>query len=220
MFQRSKKKYRLFSFLLKIYFLLVFYTCKKQYIIPLGSKEILTNSLQSCFLFCWHGRIAMMPVFLQKIFPKRRFVALVSHHSDGEYLSHLIARFQHQTIRGSSSKGGAQAVRNIITAIKKNQVITITPDGPRGPSMKFVSKTPSLAKKYNLPIIYSCYVASRFITMKTWDNFLLPLPFGKLTLVFSEPWYDNNNQSLEQNSIILEKLMTLQQNQLDQKNQQ
>ncbi len=203
-------KYKLVSWILKIYILFVLKTNRISLNIPYASINILKKN-QQCLLLFWHSRIAIMPAIINQISPTHKFSAVVSQHRDGEYLSHFIQRFKYESIRGSSNKGAIKAMSEIIINIKKGNSIAITPDGPRGPAMKIGGSVVVLAQKYGIPIIYMSYAASKFKELNSWDRFLLPLPFGKITIVCSEPWILEKDQDKMEITNKLENFMQKQQ---------
>ena len=88
----------------------------------------------------WHGRILMIPYLVPR---KAKANVVISTHSDGELIARVQAYFGFNVIRGSSfnknktkNKGGYTAIREMIRARARGEVIAITPDGPRGPARK------------------------------------------------------------------------------------
>ena len=196
------------------YIAITLFTSKIIATIPQPSQEILSCN-KPCILLFWHGRIAIMPAMIQRLYPKHIFAAVISQHNDGEYLSYFVKKFGHETIRGSSSRGGANAIAGIIAALRQKKSIAITPDGPRGPAMKIGGNVIALAQKYNLPILHICYSASRTKIFKSWDRFMLPLPFSRINLTCSEPWYCDHSENRDKLKMELEISMTRQQEMLD-----
>ena len=78
----------------------------------------------------WHGRLLMMPHVWRAGVPMNM---LISQHRDGRLIADTIAHFGLGSVAGSSSKGGAAAVRQIVKAIRAGEYAGVTPDGPRGP---------------------------------------------------------------------------------------
>ncbi|MHA1598195.1 MAG: lysophospholipid acyltransferase family protein, partial [Alphaproteobacteria bacterium] len=78
----------------------------------------------------WHGRLLMMPHTWQT---DKNIYVLISMHRDGRLIADTIERLGVKTIAGSSSKGGAAALRGMVKALKGGDYIGISPDGPRGP---------------------------------------------------------------------------------------
>ncbi len=139
-----------------------------------------------------------------------KFKVLTSLHKDGKYVDQFVKLYNHDTIRGSSFKGSLSATKDIIKSIQQNERIVITPDGPRGPRYKVNSALTNLAIKFNIPIICLSFAATRSKTLKSWDNFTIPLPFTKILVNISKPYKFNNTQNNE-----LEKIMIKQLNDLD-----
>jgi lysophospholipid acyltransferase (LPLAT)-like uncharacterized protein len=77
----------------------------------------------------WHGRLFLMPY----AYTGRRIAILISEHRDGELISRTMHRFGFATARGSSTRGGAAGLREIVRMIRAGSDAAFTPDGPRGP---------------------------------------------------------------------------------------
>jgi lysophospholipid acyltransferase (LPLAT)-like uncharacterized protein len=131
----------------------------------------------------WHGY--MLPVW--KYFSKYSPHAVVSQSKDGDILSGLLSAWNYNLIRGSSSMGSKEALSEI-TEKARNNLILITPDGPRGPLGEFKPGAVIAAQRSNTPL-YLCRVEinRQFVFKKSWDKFRLPLLFAKINLYISEP---------------------------------
>jgi lysophospholipid acyltransferase (LPLAT)-like uncharacterized protein len=133
----------------------------------------------------WHG--SMLPVW--KYFGKYKPVAVVSLSKDGEILSRLLSKWGFSLIRGSSSRKGKEVLDDIVqtTAAK---LILITPDGPRGPIYEMKAGAVVAASRSEVPI-YLCAVDIKFkhIFNRSWDKFQLPMPFSRIDLNISQPYY-------------------------------
>ena len=137
------------------------------------------------FILCfWHGRLLMMPLSWNK---KKKINVLISTHSDGQLLSKTVKHFNIETITGSSSKGGSEAIRNIIKSLKSGISIGMTPDGPRGPRMKVNSAIIKIASLTGHKIIPLSYSVKKKFFLNSWDKFLVALPFGKGCFVWGKP---------------------------------
>lgn len=140
---------------------------------------------QAIFVF-WHGRLMMMPNFIPR--NDTKIYVMISYHGDGDVIADCMAYFDLQLVRGSSRKGGAAAFRRAKEIlISEKQSVCITPDGPRGPGMQINSQVVSLAKMTGVPIVPVAYSCSRAKQFKSWDKFLLALPFGRGVLICGEP---------------------------------
>ncbi len=90
------------------------------------------------FIFCiWHNRLALSLILfervIRKISPDRRLAAMVSASRDGALLTHILGLFGAHPIRGSSSRRGPQALKEMVSHANRGYDLAITPDGPRGP---------------------------------------------------------------------------------------
>lgn len=137
------------------------------------------------FLLCfWHGRLMMMPYCWDMSKPVHM---MISMHRDGRILSDTVAHLGIKTIVGSTSKGGAAALRSMIKTVKSGEYVGLTPDGPRGPRMRAQEGIITIARLANIPIIPISYASSRAKVFGSWDRFVAALPFGRGVFVWGEP---------------------------------
>lgn len=142
------------------------------------------NTDKPFILAFWHGRMLMMT----PEWPRKRPVhMLISQHRDGQLIANTIAHFGIQTIAGSTSKGGAGALRAMVKALKSGDSIGFTPDGPRGPRMRVSDGLVATAKLAGVPIIPASCATSRRKALSSWDRFLIIWPFGKGVYIWGEP---------------------------------
>ncbi len=138
----------------------------------------------------WHGRILMMPHAWRTNMPMN---LLISNHRDGAIIADTVAHLGLGTIRGSSSKdgnkGGARALRTMVKAVRAGQALGITPDGPSGPLMRASDGVCATARLAGVPILPATYAARRRKVMKSWDRFVVALPFTKGVIMWGEPIY-------------------------------
>ncbi len=113
--------------------------------------------------------------------------AMISSHSDGEFADNTVGRMGINSVRGSTTSGGSAAFRQLIQMIKNGSNAAITPDGPRGPARHLQEGVIMLGQISQRPIIPLAFSASRAIRLKSWDRFLIPLPFSRASMVFAEP---------------------------------
>ena len=112
---------------------------------------------------------------------------LISQHRDGQIIAQTIGHFGIKTTAGSSSKGGARALRSILKTISQGAYIGITPDGPRGPRMRLSEGIVTIARLSGVPIIPVAYSCRNGHHLKSWDRFLVTYPFTKNVVVWGEP---------------------------------
>ena len=146
--------------------------------------ENLWKKNESFILCFWHGRLLMMPLSWNK---EKKINVLISAHSDGQLLSKTVKYFNIETITGSSSKGGSEAIRNIIKSLKSGISIGMTPDGPRGPRMKVNSAIIKIASLTGHKIVPLSYSVKKKFFLNSWDKFLVALPFGKGCFIWGKP---------------------------------
>lgn len=137
------------------------------------------------FIICfWHGRLAMLPAGWRW---KKPFQMLLSSHRDGQLIANVLGHFGMDVISGSTTRGGAKAALALVKAVRSGIIIGITPDGPKGPAYKVSPGIVTIAKLVQADIIPVSYSVSRHKTLKTWDRFHFPLPFGRGIFAVSDP---------------------------------
>lgn len=136
----------------------------------------------------WHNRLFYFPCSFEKNLGKNT-MAVISASRDGQYISDLVSHFGIGCLRGSSSRGGANAQREAIRAIQNGKHIAITPDGPRGPRYTMKRGPVQLASITGKPIVLVAINASKYWQFKSWDGFQIPKPGAVLTLVMRGPFY-------------------------------
>jgi len=134
-------------------------------------------------IFCfWHNRLALCMELYFK-FRRQQFAApgvagLVSASKDGALLAAIFECFGVQPVRGSSSRRGAQALRELTTWSERGYDLAITPDGPRGPRYVVADGAAALAQITGLPVLPVSYYLKWKIQLNSWDGFQVPLPFS------------------------------------------
>jgi lysophospholipid acyltransferase (LPLAT)-like uncharacterized protein len=135
----------------------------------------------------WHGQVLMLPYFYGR---RRPVHVLASHSRDGELLSRFVERFGIGVVRGSSSRGGAVALRGLARVLRRGGTeVLVAPDGPRGPRHVVQPGVVSLAGFTAAPIVPMAVGASRGTVLGSWDRFVVPHPFARLCVAFGEPLY-------------------------------
>ncbi|CBE68703.1 MAG: lysophospholipid acyltransferase family protein [Candidatus Methylomirabilis oxygeniifera] len=133
----------------------------------------------------WHGRLLMMPF----VYPGKSGALLISQHRDGEYFSRIATILGFEVIRGSATRGGMRAIKQMIRAIKGGLDLVVTPDGPKGPRAKVKSGVIEVAKLTGAPIVPVSFSAARRRFLQSWDGFLVPVPFSRAVYIWGEPMY-------------------------------
>lgn len=105
----------------------------------------------------WHGQQLMMPL----AYRGRLAYILISRHRDGEIIDRVIRRFGFQTVRGSTTRGGASALRHMIRVGRGGADVVVTPDGPKGPRHVAHVGVVQLAKATGMPIVPLAFGCSK-----------------------------------------------------------
>jgi len=111
---------------------------------------------------------------------------LISQHTDGELIAQICRRLGIGVIRGSTARGGSQALMEMIRSSGEDH-LGITPDGPRGPRRELKPGAVMVASQSGLPIVPVGIAFVRAWRAGSWDRFALPLPFSTLIGVMGEP---------------------------------
>jgi lysophospholipid acyltransferase (LPLAT)-like uncharacterized protein len=122
----------------------------------------------------WHSQqlLCMMQ------FQYTHSVVMISRSKDGEYIARIAAAMGFRPIRGSSSRAGASALKEMVRLCQSGQSIGITPDGPRGPRYSISPGALLLAQQGGYPIIPTAIGCSAFWELSSWDRFRIPKPFS------------------------------------------
>ncbi len=135
------------------------------------------------FMALWHGRMLLgLPHH-----GSREWCVLVSGSQDGDISQALLERFRYRVIRGSSSRGGSRALRQMLTVLEKGAVLVITPDGPRGPRHSMNPGLAWMARATGYPIVPVGFACDRAWRASSWDRFTVPRPWARVVMVYGAP---------------------------------
>jgi lysophospholipid acyltransferase (LPLAT)-like uncharacterized protein len=143
-----------------------------------------SSPIAPVIILFWHNRILALPVVFRRYYPKTRkgLLVLTSASRDGAYLSEFVRRFGMGSVRGSSSRRGAQALMDLVRNLEDGFDLCITPDGPRGPRYSLRPGALMLAERCGAPLMPMLIEYSRFWRFKSWDGFAVPKPFATVTI--------------------------------------
>jgi lysophospholipid acyltransferase (LPLAT)-like uncharacterized protein len=131
----------------------------------------------------WHSRFVLMPF----AYPGGRIVVLVSRHRDGRMTGEILRRFGLECAWGSSTAGGAGALRDILRRVRAGYDVGVTPDGPRGPRRRAKPGVVATARLSGLPIVPVAFSACPARRLRSWDRTLVPRFFARGLFVYGEP---------------------------------
>ncbi len=156
-------------------------------IIPLCEDNIrpLEKEGKGFILASWHGKTFLPMYYLRG----RGYYAIISLSRDGEIQNLMVSKNGFRTIRGSTGRHGAKALAESTKKLREGHVITLTPDGPKGPVRVVQPGAVHMAYKSGCPIIPVGVAASPCKLLKSWDSYLIPKPFATGVIYFSSPIY-------------------------------
>ncbi len=135
---------------------------------------------ERAIIMFWHGDMLAGWYSVRKQKP----IALVSKSKDGNFLAAVLLKWGYKLSRGSSKKSGMEALTIAMQSIKNQgcNSLVITPDGPRGPRHEYKRGAFIAARELNLPLfhLHIDYASRR--SLKSWDQFEVPMPFSKVTI--------------------------------------
>jgi lysophospholipid acyltransferase (LPLAT)-like uncharacterized protein len=158
-------------------------------------------------IYCsWHENILPLSFYFKK--SKAGFIA--SYHKDGKRLSSILQHWGGTVIEGSSRRKGLTAIRESIREIKKGKHLVITPDGPRGPRRVVKKGVAQIALLSNTPVIPVHVRCKNSWNLRSWDRFVIPVPFTSITINFSsalipETYGDKRSSSVNKLTTIIQK---------------
>lgn len=135
----------------------------------------------------WHNRIfTMPPVWRRTGGFKRSTVVLTSASKDGTTLATAMKMFDLGAIRGSSSRRAVSALIGMKKALREGHDVCVTPDGPRGPRYIVQPGLLKIAQAAGAEIIPIHITYASAWRLKTWDRFVIPKPFSRVTVTFGQ----------------------------------
>jgi lysophospholipid acyltransferase (LPLAT)-like uncharacterized protein len=121
-------------------------------------------------------------------FRDRHDVVMVSSSRDGDWIEALLARLGYApSPRGSSSRGGAGALRQQIRVARETGAAALLCDGPRGPAGAAKPGVLLLARACRAPLWPVAFSARPALRFGSWDRMVLPLPFARVLCAYGEP---------------------------------
>jgi lysophospholipid acyltransferase (LPLAT)-like uncharacterized protein len=150
----------------------------------LGSENFLSKDGKACVYVLWHGRLLPCSFYHRN----RGLATLISKHRDGDYIADVVERWWgFEAIRGSSSRGGSSALRQIVRTLRRGTSVAITPDGPRGPRQKMKTGPVIAAQLAGVPLVPVSAGTATAWWVGGWDRFMIPKPFSRIRLIFGDP---------------------------------
>ncbi|MCB4756232.1 MAG: DUF374 domain-containing protein [Elusimicrobia bacterium] len=142
----------------------------------------------------WHNA----QVFLAYAHRGEQASIMVSLSKDGEYIAQIMKRMGLKAVRGSSSRGGDQAMREMLLNLEKGGQAGFTPDGPRGPVFVVQGGVITAAQMSGAPIVPTAVTYRRQLVFRTWDKYRVPLPFDHIVVAHGKPFKIGKDMSVEE----------------------
>ncbi|MGD9849866.1 MAG: lysophospholipid acyltransferase family protein [Nitrospirales bacterium] len=126
---------------------------------------------QRIIIAFWHGRQVMMPLAYRGACAS----ILISQHRDGELIARIMKSFGFGAIRGSTTRGGVRAVRQLIREGQNGGDLVVTPDGPKGPACQVQQGVLYVAKMTGFPIVPLTFASSKKKSSQAGTSFKFPI---------------------------------------------
>lgn len=153
----------------------------------------------------WHRHVFFLP--LLRIYGRQPLAVLLSAHRDARIVG-VAGRLRGITlVEGSSTRGGTKAYRQLLSQLKQGRSVCITPDGPRGPALRVKPGVVQLARHSGCAVVPVAISFRRSHILRTWDQTVLPLPFGSAVLAMGPPLRLDPVDSAEQQQLLLEQAL-------------
>jgi len=170
---------------------LIWKTCRIEIVLNTDNVTALLDK-ETPFIPCyWHQQQIFCVRYLLDVAAsdsRLKLGYLISPSADGDIATNMFGNQGVHIIRGSATRGGAQALREIYLRIKQDGISPIvTPDGPTGPIYECKPGVAMLAQLSKAPMLPLAYAASRTWHFKSWDRFMLPQPFARIVIGVGKP---------------------------------
>ncbi len=131
------------------------------------------------YIYAFFHEVMLFPAYFWA-WPEMQI--LISDHRDGELITQVVRRLGFGVVRGSTTRGGARALREMTQRVDRGH-LCVTPDGPRGPRRHVHQGLAYLASRTGLPIVGVGLAFRRPWRARSWDRFAVPRPFGAAACV-------------------------------------
>ena len=131
----------------------------------------------------WHGNL--LPLLWSH--RNRDIAVIISEHSDGEIIARIAHSLGFRTVRGSTSRGAARALLGACRELESGHDLAVTVDGPRGPAGTVAPGSPVIAQRTGASMVPVAAWADRAWRLKSWDRFMIPKPFARVTVAYDNP---------------------------------
>lgn len=135
------------------------------------------------YLYAFFHEVMLFPAYYWA-WPEMQI--LISDHRDGEMITQVVRRLGFGVVRGSTTRGGARALREMTHRVDRGH-LCVTPDGPRGPRRQVQQGLAYLSSRTGFPIVGAGMAFARPWRARSWDRFAVPRPFTAAACVVPPP---------------------------------
>jgi hypothetical protein len=137
----------------------------------------------------WHSRLLALTYYYKYRYNFRNLTLMVSRSRDGELFKRLLTKFDIESVRGSTTRGGIGATTVMVRIARSGRDTALSLDGSKGPRYTVQPGALLLAQMTGVPLVILSYDISHKIVLRTWDRMIVPLPFGHVYAAFADPLY-------------------------------
>jgi lysophospholipid acyltransferase (LPLAT)-like uncharacterized protein len=166
---------------------LLMWTCRL-HVNGLDNLTKIASQSQGCILMVWHKRLLLVASILSQCTPELRYAAFISKNRDAETLAILANSYKNGRALRVPHDGRHAALKSMIEVLRKgDEIVIITPDGPKGPIYKVKPGIVTAAKASSASIVPFSWQADRYWEFNTWDKLVIPKPFSTISVSFGDP---------------------------------
>jgi len=131
----------------------------------------------------WHGQLLPL-IWTHR---NREIAVIISEHRDGEIIARIAGALGFRLVRGSTSRGAARALLSASRELESGHDLAVTVDGPRGPAGVVAPGALVIAQRTRAPMVPTAAATSRAWRLQSWDRFMIPKPFARVTVTYGVP---------------------------------
>lgn len=176
-----------------------------------GSEQfahVIENEIPFILAF-WHESLGLAAYYYRG---ETKWHTLTSYSFDGELAARTVRAFGMKAVRGSSSRGGSHALRDMQKVLKQYGAIGFTLDGPRGPRRTAKPGVSILAARTGAVVLPHAFTVTRAWRLRSWDRFPIPKPFGHIVSAYGDlipPPPDCSSEALEHHRVEVENALNV-----------
>ena len=187
---------------------LIMWTCRIRFV---GQEHLepLHKGGKSWIYSAWHENTAITAWVRRNT----GTAMMASESRDGELIARAIELIGNIPVRGSTSRGGAKAAKDMVRLLRSGHTAAVTPDGPRGPRRKLQPGILYISAMSGSPLIPSHFEASRQWVFGSWDRHRIPKPFSWVYVCTGKPYFvDKERLRLDEAGVVAEVEQAMQEN--------